>query len=160
MGGGGGGGTWSSLAVQPLGLERRAALLGTLRGTQIPGGRNSRGTPRSRQELAAPSAPASSSLQGTRTQTSRFPPRTSFANCPVPPFPILRSSEGRREKKIECKRARNILHRLGTGFQAIQFQVEQSTQSQRKPNRPDRQTSVSRNSPFRSPTAHLITTVI
>lgn len=128
-----------SLTAQRLGLRRRAALLSTLLrwrpGHQNPRRAHGRGTPRSGQCLCHERREfysTSSSLHGIQTQTTRFPPRPSVANCPVPSFPILRSPEENREKKTEWKHTRNTLRDLGTGFQAMPFQVKQAHKANEK----------------------------
>lgn len=139
-----------SQCAQQLGLGKRTALLSPcLPGQPNPRRVRGRGTPRRGQCLRHQLREfhsTSSSLHRIQAQTSRFPPRPSFAKRPVPPSPILRSPKERREKRTEWKHTRNILHDSGTGFQAIPFQVKQPHKGKRKANGPpDRQTPVSRN---------------
>lgn len=93
----------SSLAVQRLGLERKEALYSTTFlcwGPEYPNCRrlHRHSTPQSRQEVAMTSAPPVLLKHRIQTLTNPFPPRTSFANCPVPPFPIVRSSKKKKKK--------------------------------------------------------------
>lgn len=158
----------SSLAVQRLGFKRRAALYSTLL-RWWPGYPNSRrlhshGPPPSRQQLTTRSAPRVSLQQQFPRQdpNANQPLDTENLRCKPPCATFPNPSVVRRKtgKQNGVKTRHKYFARFGEQFPSNSIPSEASAQSQRKPNRPDGQPSVSRNSPLVLPTAHLITAVI
>lgn len=155
--------TLRSLAVQRLGLERRAALYSTLLRWR-PGCPNSRrlqsrGTPRSRRQQTAPSAPRVLLQQQLPTRDPNANQRLCTENllCKLPCATFPSPSVGRRKtgKGNRGKTRHKYFAPFGEQFPSESIPGEASAQSQRKPNRPDGQPAVSRNSPLvlRQPTS-------